>query len=96
MALATKAAPKADKAEKAERGEVNTAAEKMKALQLTLDKLDKAYGKGTVMKLSDNKVDNIPSISTGSLSLDIALASAGCPAAGWSKSTAPRRRARRR
>ena len=82
MALATKAAPKADKVdkvEKAEKGEVNVAAEKMKALQLTLDKLDKAYGKGTVMKLSDNKVDNIPSISTGSLSLDIALGIGGVP-----------------
>lgn len=82
MALATKASPKADKVdkvEKAEKGEVNVAAEKMKALQLTLDKLDKAYGKGTVMKLSDNKVDNIPSISTGSLSLDIALGIGGVP-----------------
>jgi recombination protein RecA len=79
MALATKAAPKADKVEKAEKGEVNVAVEKMKALQLTLDKLDKAYGKGTVMKLSDNKVDDIPSISTGSLSLDIALGIGGVP-----------------
>ncbi len=79
MALATKSAPKAEKAEKAEKGEVNTAAEKMKALQLTLDKLDKAYGKGTVMKLSDNKVADIPSISTGSLSLDIALGIGGVP-----------------
>ncbi len=51
----------------------------MKALQLTLDKLDKAYGKGTVMKLSDNKVGDIPSISTGSLSLDIALGIGGVP-----------------
>ncbi len=82
MALATKSAPKAEKAdkvEKAEKGEVNVAAEKMKALQLTLDKLDKAYGKGTVMKLSDNKVVDIPSISTGSLSLDIALGIGGVP-----------------
>ncbi|MDQ2792523.1 MAG: recombinase RecA, partial [Bacteroidota bacterium] len=51
----------------------------MKALQLTLDKLDKAYGKGTVMKLSDNVVADIPSISTGSLSLDIALGIGGVP-----------------
>ena len=82
MAFATSKAPKAekvDKPDKAEKGEVNVAAEKMKALQLTLDKLDKAYGKGTVMKLSDNKVDNIPSISTGSLSLDIALGIGGVP-----------------
>ena len=82
MALATRTAPKAEKvekADKAEKGEVNVAAEKMKALQLTLDKLDKAYGKGTVMKLSDNKVADIPSISTGSLSLDIALGIGGVP-----------------
>ena len=82
MALATRTAPKAEKvekADKAEKGEVNVAAEKMKALQLTLDKLDKAYGKGTVMKLSDNKVVDIPSISTGSLSLDIALGIGGVP-----------------
>ena len=79
MALATKSAPKAEKVEKAEKGDMNVAAEKMKALQLTLDKLDKAYGKGTVMKLSDNKVVDIPSISTGSLSLDIALGIGGVP-----------------
>jgi len=53
--------------------------QKLKALQLTLDKLDKTYGKGTVMKLSDEKVVNIPSISTGSLSLDIALGIGGIP-----------------
>ncbi|WP_187264168.1 recombinase RecA [Pontibacter beigongshangensis] len=53
--------------------------EKLKALQLTIDKLDKTYGKGTVMKLSDNKVDDIPAISTGSLGLDIALGIGGLP-----------------
>ncbi|KAA9338577.1 recombinase RecA [Hymenobacter busanensis] len=58
---------------------VNQNAEKMKALQLTMDKLDKAYGKGTVMKLSDNKVVDIPAISTGSLGLDIALGIGGVP-----------------
>lgn len=57
----------------------NPIAEKMKALQLTMDKLDKAYGKGTVMKLSDNKVVDIPAISTGSLGLDIALGIGGLP-----------------
>ncbi|QNH64061.1 recombinase RecA [Hymenobacter sediminicola] len=51
----------------------------MKALQLTLDKLDKAYGKGTVMKLSDNKVMDVEVISTGSLGLDIALGVGGLP-----------------
>ncbi|WPR74093.1 recombinase RecA [Algoriphagus sp. NG3] len=54
-------------------------AEKLKALQLTIDKLDKAYGKGTVMKLSDNKVVDVPAISTGSLGLDIALGVGGIP-----------------
>jgi recombination protein RecA len=54
-------------------------AEKLKALQLTMDKLDKTYGKGTVMRLSDNKVEDIPAISTGSLGLDIALGIGGLP-----------------
>jgi len=53
--------------------------DKLKALQLTLDKLEKTYGKGTVMKLSDNRVVNIPAISTGSLGLDIALGIGGIP-----------------
>lgn len=53
--------------------------EKLKALQLTLDKLEKTYGKGTVMKLSDNTVQDIPAISTGSLSLDMALGVGGIP-----------------
>jgi recombination protein RecA len=53
--------------------------EKLKALQLTMDKLDKTYGKGTVMRLSDNKVEDIPAISTGSLGLDIALGIGGLP-----------------
>ena len=54
-------------------------AEKLKALQLTIDKLEKTYGKGTVMKLSDNKVQDIPAISTGSLGLDMALGIGGIP-----------------
>jgi recombination protein RecA len=53
--------------------------EKLKALQLTIDKLDKTYGKGTVMKLSDERVIDIPAISTGSLGLDIALGIGGIP-----------------
>lgn len=53
--------------------------EKLKALQLTIDKLEKTYGKGTVMKLSDNKVQDIPAISTGSLGLDMALGIGGIP-----------------
>lgn len=53
--------------------------DKLKALQLTLDKLEKSYGKGTVMKLGDNAVEAIESISTGSISLDIALGIGGLP-----------------
>ena len=58
---------------------VSEAKEKMKALQLTIDKLEKTYGKGTVMKLSDEKISDIPAISTGSLGLDIALGVGGIP-----------------
>ena len=53
--------------------------EKLQALQLTIDKLEKTFGKGTVMRLSDNKVMDIPAISTGSLGLDIALGIGGIP-----------------
>ena len=53
--------------------------EKLKALQLTIDKLEKTYGKGTVMKLSDEQVVDIPAIATGSLGLDIALGIGGIP-----------------
>src|SRR5574343_537077 len=55
------------------------AKEKLKALQLTLDKLDKTYGRGTVMKLGDNPIEQLESISTGSLGLDIALGIGGLP-----------------
>ena len=53
--------------------------EKLKALQLTLDKLEKSYGKGAVMKLGDAAVERIDSIPTGSLGLDIALGIGGVP-----------------
>ncbi len=53
--------------------------EKLKSLQLTVDKLEKSYGKGIVMKLSDNIVQDVPALSTGSLSLDIALGIGGIP-----------------
>src|SRR5210317_2248643 len=52
---------------------------KLKALQLTLDKLDKAYGKGTVMKMGDVAIDDIDAISSGSIGLDIALGVGGYP-----------------
>lgn len=54
-------------------------AEKLKALQLTMDKLDKTYGKGTVMKLGDNPIEEIDVIPTGSLTLDLALGVNGFP-----------------
>ena len=50
---------------------------KLKALQLTLDKMEKSYGKGTVMRLGDKPVENIDAIPTGSLGLDIALGIGG-------------------
>ena len=53
--------------------------EKLKALQLTLDKLEKTYGKGTIMKLGDSVVEPMDSISTGSLGLNIALGIGGLP-----------------
>jgi len=53
--------------------------QKFKALQTTLEKLDKAYGKGTVMRLSDKKVMDVEVISTGSVGLDLALGIGGVP-----------------
>ena len=53
--------------------------EKLKLIALTMDKLDKTYGKGTIMKLGDKQVEAIDTISTGSLSLDIALGIGGLP-----------------
>ena len=54
-------------------------AEKLKALQLTMDKMEKTYGKGSVMKLGDNPVDKVESIPSGSLTLDLALGINGYP-----------------
>ena len=51
----------------------------LKALQLTLDKLDKTYGKGAVMKLGDEVIEEVESISSGSIGLDIALGVGGYP-----------------
>ncbi len=53
--------------------------EKLKALQLTLDKLEKTYGKGSIMKMGDQAVEQIEAISTGSISLDLALGIGGIP-----------------
>jgi recombination protein RecA len=57
----------------------NVNKEKLKALQLTLDKLEKTYGKGSIMKMGDAAVENVEVIPTGSLSLDIALGIGGLP-----------------
>lgn len=53
--------------------------EKLKALQLTIDRMEKSYGKGAVMKLGDNVVEKLDVISTGSLGMDLALGIGGYP-----------------
>lgn len=58
---------------------MNPNADKLKALQLTLDKLEKSYGKGAVMKLGDQAIEAVEAISTGSIGLDIALGIGGVP-----------------
>ena len=57
--------------------EVN--AQKLKALQLTMEKMDKTYGKGSVMKLGDNAVEKVDVVPSGSLTLDMALGINGYP-----------------
>jgi recombination protein RecA len=53
--------------------------EKLKALQLTLDKIEKGYGKGTIMKLGDDAIEDVKVIPSGSLGLDVALGVGGYP-----------------
>jgi recombination protein RecA len=53
--------------------------EKLKALQLTLDRLEKTYGKGTIMKMGDSPLENVDVIPTGSISLDMAIGVGGLP-----------------
>ncbi len=55
------------------------AKEKMKALQVTLEKIDKAYGKGAIMKMGDEVVEDVPAIKSGSIELDAALGIGGYP-----------------
>jgi recombination protein RecA len=57
----------------------NEKSEKLKALKLTLEKIEKQYGKGTVMKLGDNAIEKIEFIPTGSIGLDHALGIGGLP-----------------
>jgi recombination protein RecA len=59
--------------------EIKDQKEKLKALQLTVDKLEKVYGKGTIMKLGDERVVPVESFSSGSLGLDMALGIGGFP-----------------
>ncbi len=59
--------------------ENNVNKEKLKALQLTMDKIEKSYGKGSIMKMGERVVEDIPAISTGSIGLDIALGVGGFP-----------------
>ncbi|KAA6306684.1 Protein RecA, partial [termite gut metagenome] len=60
--------------------ENNTAyAEKLKALQATADKIEKNFGKGSIMKLGNNNVEEIDVIPTGSIGLDVALGVGGYP-----------------
>lgn len=58
---------------------VDVQKEKLKSLQLTLDKLDKEFGKGSIMRMSDKAVEQVPSIPTGSIALDVALGIGGLP-----------------
>ena len=53
--------------------------EKLKALQLAMEKLDKDYGKGTIMRMGDSKVEEVAVIPTGSVGLNIALGVGGYP-----------------
>ena len=60
--------------------ETNSAnAEKLKALQMTIERLDKSFGKGTVMRLGDTAIEPIEVISTGSVTIDLALGVGGLP-----------------
>lgn len=62
---------------KEEKMEMNK--EKLKALQLTIDKIEKSYGRGSIMRLGDRAVDDVAAISSGSIGLDYALGIGGFP-----------------
>ena len=59
--------------------QVKPSVEKLKALQLAMDKIEKDHGKGTIMKMGDSKIEEIAVISTGSVGLNIALGVGGFP-----------------
>ncbi|MES2387150.1 MAG: recombinase RecA [Bacteroidota bacterium] len=80
MALADAKESKEPKEKKSKNADpADEKAARLKALQLTLEKIDKQFGKGTVMRLSDERVVDIAYIPTGSLGLDIALGIGGLP-----------------
>lgn len=58
---------------------VQPSAEKLKALQAAMDKIEKTFGKGSIMQMSDKNIESIPSIPTGSIALDLALGVGGYP-----------------
>ncbi|HPR32197.1 MAG TPA: recombinase RecA [Prolixibacteraceae bacterium] len=53
--------------------------EKLKALQLTMDKIDKSFGKGSIMRMGDRVAEEVPAISSGSIGLDVAMGVGGYP-----------------
>ncbi len=53
--------------------------EKLKALQLTMEKIDKSYGKGSIMRMGDKPIEDVPTISSGSIGLDVAMGVGGYP-----------------
>ena len=63
--------------EKEKKAAPNT--EKLKALQAAMDKIEKSYGKGSIMKMGDDKIDEIAVVSTGSIALNAALGVGGYP-----------------
>ena len=62
---------------KEEKNQMNK--EKLKAIQLTMDKIEKSYGKGSIMRMGDRAVDDVPAIPSGSIALDVALGIGGYP-----------------
>jgi recombination protein RecA len=74
---------KTEKAEKVEKSETHAkkeiSKEKLKALQITLDKIEKDFGKGSIMKMGDKAISDVPTISSGSIGLDAALGIGGYP-----------------
>ena len=65
-------------AEQAERQQAEKQA-KMKALQAAMSKIEKDFGKGSIMRMGDEKVENVDVIPTGSIGLDVALGVGGYP-----------------